>query len=47
MRKKAKWHLNINGGLIPLLEMPNGEIINESNILMEFAEDFGSNSEGI
>ena len=37
--KKTKWHLDINGGLVPLLELPTGTIIHESKIQMEFLED--------
>ncbi|TNV76543.1 hypothetical protein FGO68_gene7124 [Halteria grandinella] len=37
--KKTPWHLAINGGLVPVLELPDGTIINESKIIMEFAEE--------
>ena len=37
--KKTPWHLAINGGLVPIFELPDGTLINESKILMEFAED--------
>ena len=39
---KAQWHLDINGGLIPLLETPDGNIIYESAVLMDFANSFGA-----
>lgn len=37
--KKTPWHLAINGGLVPVLELPNGTVINESKVLMEYVED--------
>ena len=33
LRNKAKWHLDINGGLIPLLESPDGTIVHESGYI--------------
>ena len=41
MRGKATWHTQINGGLIPILELPNGEQIFESKVLMEYANEIG------
>ena len=37
--KKTPWHLAINGGLVPILELQDGTLINESKILVDFAED--------
>lgn len=37
--KKTPWHLAINGGLVPVLELTDGTIITESKIIMDFAED--------
>lgn len=37
--KKTPWHLAINGGLVPVLELPDGTILNESKVLMDFVED--------
>ena len=37
--KKTPWHLGINGGLIPIWELPDGTLINESKILMDYVED--------
>jgi len=37
LQKKAQWHLDFNGGFIPILETPKGEMINESGVLMDFA----------
>lgn len=39
MTKKTQWHIAINGGLVPILELPNGAIINESKIIMEYLEE--------
>jgi len=33
LRNKSEWHMNINGGLIPIMEAPNGTIIIESSII--------------
>jgi glutathione S-transferase len=37
--KKTPWHLAINGGLVPVLELPDGTIITESKIIMDYVED--------
>ena len=37
--KKTPWHLAINGGLVPVLELPDGTIIHESKIIMDFIEE--------
>ena len=34
---KAQWHKDINGGLVPILETPKGDIVNESAVIMQFA----------
>lgn len=39
MGKKTEWHKSINGGLVPIYEMPDGTILLESKILMDFAEE--------
>ena len=41
LRNKAKWHLDFNGGFVPLLETPDGQMINESAVCMQFAMDYG------
>ena len=38
--EKAQWHLDFNGGLIPVLESPDGTLINESGFIAEFANEF-------
>ena len=37
--KKTKWHLDINGGLVPILELPNGATICESKVILDYIED--------
>jgi glutathione S-transferase len=39
LEKKTPWHLAINGGLVPILELPDGTLINESKILLDFVEE--------
>ena len=39
---KAKWHVDINGGFVPFLEMQDGAFFIESKILMEMANDMGA-----
>jgi len=40
LREKAKWHLDVNGGFIPLLETPDGRIVYESAVVAEFAWNY-------
>jgi glutathione S-transferase len=46
LRVKAEWHKEINGGLVPLLETPDGAIIFESAVIAEFASSY-QGSKGI
>jgi glutathione S-transferase len=39
--KKAQWHVDLNGGFVPILEFPDGKQLFESRIIMELAEDLG------
>lgn len=39
LSKKTPWHLAINGGLVPILELPDGTILHESKVLMDYAEE--------
>ena len=39
LKDKAKWHMDINGGFIPILELPDGTILIETKILMDYAND--------
>ena len=37
--KKTSWHLALNGGLVPIWETPDGTILTESKVLMDYVED--------
>jgi glutathione S-transferase len=37
---KNKWHKNINGGLVPFIELPDGKIIVESDVVSEWAQNY-------
>ena len=39
LTKKTKWHIAINEGKVPVLELLDGTIINDSKIIMEFLEE--------
>jgi glutathione S-transferase len=36
---RAQWHLDFNKGQLPMLETPEGDMIAESDVLMNFAQD--------
>ena len=36
---KRPWHVAANGGVVPLIETTDGEIIIESKVIMEYAEE--------
>ena len=42
--KKTQWHIDINGGMVPVFELPNGAIITESKVQMDFLEGGSSKS---
>jgi glutathione S-transferase len=46
LNEKAQWHLDFNGGLVPILENPQGELIKESGIIAQFAIELGGD-EGV
>lgn len=39
LSKKTPWHLAINGGMVPIVELPDGTIINDSKIILEYLEE--------
>ena len=43
LNDKAPWHVEANGGSAPLLETPQGDLIPESGICMQFAQDSNPN----
>lgn len=40
MIDKQDWHLEINNGLVPLLESTDGTMIYESAVIADFCSDF-------
>ena len=40
LREKAEWHKAINGGLVPVLETPDGTTIYESAVIAELASNY-------
>ena len=40
LNNKAKWHTDFNGGFIPMLESPDGTLVNETEVLLQFAYDY-------
>jgi len=36
----AQWHLDLNGGLVPILEIPHGDQIVESGVNIDFANEY-------
>ena len=44
---KAQWHLDFNNGFVPILESPEGTMINESAVISAFASDFAKTTDGI
>ena len=41
LESKAAWHLELNDGIIPVLEIPDGTLIHESRAIMQYASDLG------
>ena len=39
LQDKTQWHKDINGGLVPILELSDGTILLDSKILMEYANE--------
>jgi glutathione S-transferase len=46
LAQKAQWHLDFNGGAIPILETPEGDLIKESGIIAQLAVELGGD-EGV
>ena len=47
MIDKQDWHIEINGGFVPLLESTDGSMIYESAVIADFANDFAPASQGL
>ena len=41
LNQKAQWHLDFNGGMVPVLETPQGDLIKESAIIAQLAIEHG------
>lgn len=41
LNEKAQWHKDFNGGMVPVLETPAGDLIKESGIVAQFAIEQG------
>ena len=41
LEDKAEWHKELNGGLVPVLETPQGQLVIESRVHMELANELG------
>jgi glutathione S-transferase len=37
--EKPQWIIDINGGFLPILELPNGELLYESKLIMDYLEE--------
>jgi len=44
---KADWHMKLNGGLVPVLESPDGTMVNESGFISEFANSYAPEGQGL
>lgn len=44
LNEKAPWHVEFNGGMVPVLETPAGDLIKESGIIAIFAHEHGVKS---
>jgi len=39
LNEKAQWHLDFNGGSVPVLETPQGTLVPESGIIQSWAQE--------
>ena len=39
LEDKGDWHLEMNGGTIPLLETPSGDFLKSSDEIIEFIQN--------
>ncbi len=42
--KKAQWHIDFNGGAVPIMETPDGDLIKEINVIADFANEKGQHN---
>lgn len=39
LSKKPKWHVEFNEGCVPFLELPNGAMIPDFTVILDFLEE--------
>lgn len=39
MTKKPKWHVEFNEGNIPFIELPNGAMIPDQTVILDFLDE--------
>ena len=39
LENKTPWHVEINGGLVPVVETPSGRTLIESRVIMDYIEN--------
>ena len=47
LHDKGQWHVDFNGGVLPVLEVPSGELIPESDILANYALQVAGPNQGL
>ena len=47
LNSKAGWHTEFNGGMIPVLEVPSGQLIPESQVIADYALQVAGSEQGI
>ena len=47
LNEKAKWHVDFNGGMVPVLETRPDELIKESGIAAQFACEVAGPDKGV
>lgn len=40
LEDKAQWHIDLNGGRVPVIELPDGQTVHDSRICIDFAHDY-------
>ena len=44
LNNKAQWHIDVNGGAAPVMETPQGELIPDSGVLVNYALESSPNT---
>lgn len=40
LENKAQWHVDLNGGRVPVVELPDGQTVHDSRVVIDFAHDY-------